>query len=179
MQRGRFHVDDLSSAHVYLRLPVGRSIDDISADTLEDCAQLVKANSIQGNKAASVDVVYTPWANLRKTASMEVGQACWPINATFCHPITSLPLRQRNLHPVCIMSSSEGELWGAAQVGFRDQKQVQKISAVKRVNDVVNRLNRSKREAFPDLAAERDMYEKEVRSEASVDKVAALGARSA
>ena len=75
-QRGRFHVDDLSSAHVYLRLPVGRSIDDIPADTLEDCAQLVKANSIQGSKAASVDVVYTHWANLRKTASMEVGQAC-------------------------------------------------------------------------------------------------------
>ena len=83
VQRGRFHVDDLSSAHVYLRLPVGRSIDDIPADTLEDCAQLVKANSIQGSKAASVDVVYTPWANLRKTASMEVGQACWPATTTF------------------------------------------------------------------------------------------------
>eukprot|EP00775_Hariotina_reticulata_P000091 gene91-250_t len=42
-----FHVDDMSSAHVYLRLPVCASLDDIPADTLEDCAQLVKHNSIQ------------------------------------------------------------------------------------------------------------------------------------
>lgn len=60
---------------MYLRLPMGRTIDDIPADTLEDCAQLVKANSISGNKATCVDIVYTPWANLKKTASMEVGQA--------------------------------------------------------------------------------------------------------
>lgn len=80
--------------------------------------------------------------------------------------------------PVCVDSSSADELWAAAQVGFRDQKQVRKIIAVKRVNDVVNRLNRSKREAFPDLAAERDMFEKEVRSGACVDEVAALGGRS-
>ncbi len=44
----RFHVDNLSSAHVYLRLPEGAAVDDIPADTLEDCAQLVKQNSIQG-----------------------------------------------------------------------------------------------------------------------------------
>lgn len=44
----RFHVDDLSSAHVYLRLPEGKTIDDIPEDTLEDCCQLVKQNSIQG-----------------------------------------------------------------------------------------------------------------------------------
>jgi NFACT protein RNA binding domain len=44
------------------------------ADTLEDCAQLVKANSIQGHKINNVDVVYTPWSNLKKTPSMEVGQ---------------------------------------------------------------------------------------------------------
>ena len=70
----RFHVDDLSSAHVYLRLPKGHSMKDIPAETLEDCAQLVKANSIQGNKVDNLSVVYTPVSNLRKTASMEVGQ---------------------------------------------------------------------------------------------------------
>lgn len=46
--QARFHVDNLSSAHVYLRLPRGKTMDDIEPDTLEDCAQLVKANSIQG-----------------------------------------------------------------------------------------------------------------------------------
>ena len=44
----RFHVDKMSSAHVYLRLHKGQTIDDISEGVLEDCAQLVKANSIQG-----------------------------------------------------------------------------------------------------------------------------------
>lgn len=44
----RFHVDDLSSAHVYLRLPPGVTMDKIPAAVLEDCSQLVKANSIQG-----------------------------------------------------------------------------------------------------------------------------------
>lgn len=47
----RFHVDDMSSAHVYLRLPPGATFDEIPADTLDDCAQLVKANSIQGEES--------------------------------------------------------------------------------------------------------------------------------
>lgn len=44
----RFHVDKMSSAHVYLRLPKGQTMDDIPEGVLEDCVQLVKANSIQG-----------------------------------------------------------------------------------------------------------------------------------
>lgn len=44
----RFHVDKLSSAHVYLRLHKGQTVEMISPELLEDCAQLVKANSIQG-----------------------------------------------------------------------------------------------------------------------------------
>lgn len=43
-------MDKMSSAHVYLRLHKGQTIDDISEGVLEDCAQLVKANSIQGEK---------------------------------------------------------------------------------------------------------------------------------
>lgn len=41
---------------------------------IEEAAQLVKANSIQGNKMNDIDVVYTMWANLKKTDGMEVGQ---------------------------------------------------------------------------------------------------------
>lgn len=44
----RFHVDKLSSAHVYVRLPEGQTWDDITEELLEDCCQLVKANSIEG-----------------------------------------------------------------------------------------------------------------------------------
>ena len=93
----RFHVDKLSSAHVYLRLNRGGTMDTITDEMLEDCAQLVKANSIQGhlfaphllchllvccahiptpagNKLNNIEVVYTPWANLKKTGAMDVGQ---------------------------------------------------------------------------------------------------------
>eukprot|EP00252_Welwitschia_mirabilis_P024880 TRINITY_DN756_c0_g1_i1.p1 TRINITY_DN756_c0_g1~~TRINITY_DN756_c0_g1_i1.p1 ORF type:complete len:216 (-),score=49.15 TRINITY_DN756_c0_g1_i1:139-786(-) len=110
-----FHVDKLSSAHVYLRMHKGETIDDISPQLLEDCSQLVKANSIQGNKMNNIDVVYTPWSNLRKTASMDVGQ-----------------------------------------VGFHNPKRVRTIKVEKRINEIVNRLNKTKIERKPDLKAERE-----------------------
>ena len=69
-----FHVDKVSSAHVYLRLNPGQTLDDVDMSVIEDAAQLVKANSIQGNKMNDIDVVYTLWENLHKTESMEVGQ---------------------------------------------------------------------------------------------------------
>jgi len=110
-----FHVDKVSSAHVYLRLKTGQTIDDIPSTVLEDAAQLVKANSIQGNKMNDIDVVYTMWNNLKKTPAMEVGQ-----------------------------------------VGFHKEKEVRKMKVAKRVNDIVNRLNKTKKEEFPDLRAERE-----------------------
>mmetsp|Transcript_4349 Transcript_4349/g.10855 ORF Transcript_4349/g.10855 Transcript_4349/m.10855 type:complete len:214 (+) Transcript_4349:186-827(+) len=119
-----FHVDDLSSAHVYLRLPKGGKMDDIDEDTLEECAQLVKANSIQGNKQNDVNVVYTPWSNLKKKPSMEVGQ-----------------------------------------VGYHDHKLVRKTHVEKRKNDIVNKLNKSKREEYPDLKAQRAAFDAAIKAE--------------
>lgn len=69
-----FHVDDLSSAHVYLRLQPGENMDDIPEDILLECASLVKANSIVGCKKTTVYVVYTRWKNLKKTNDMVDGQ---------------------------------------------------------------------------------------------------------
>lgn len=69
-----FHVDDLSSAHVYLRLKPGMTMDDIPDDALLDCCALDKANSIAGCKKSSVYVIYTRWKNLRKTPDMVEGQ---------------------------------------------------------------------------------------------------------
>lgn len=43
-----FHVDKVSSAHVYLRLGPGQSLEDVPVAVIEDAAQLVKANSITG-----------------------------------------------------------------------------------------------------------------------------------
>ena len=126
-----FHVDNLSSAHVYLRLPLGVSLDAIDPEPLEDAAQLVKANSIQGCKLNNVDVVYTPAANLHKSASMEVGQ-----------------------------------------VGFKNEKQVKKTTVAKKSNDIINRLNKTKKETQPDLEGEREAWEREQRGRAKAEAVA-------
>lgn len=50
----------------------GQTIDDIPNLVLDDACQLVKANSILGNKMNDIDIVYTMWSNLKKTAGMEV-----------------------------------------------------------------------------------------------------------
>ncbi|KAG0136554.1 hypothetical protein HOY82DRAFT_479003 [Tuber indicum] len=120
----KFHADNLSSAHIYLRLPEGSDWENIPQDLLTDCAQLTKANSIEGNKKDNVNVVYTPWSNLKKDGSMAVGQ-----------------------------------------VGFKDQRKVKKILVETRTNAIVNRLNKTKEERFPDLAEEKEEREREIRNQ--------------
>jgi len=46
-----FHADKLSSAHIYLRMNEGEVWDSIPEDLLTDCAQLTKANSIEGRNS--------------------------------------------------------------------------------------------------------------------------------
>lgn len=41
-----WHVDNLSSAHVYLRQKPGEKLDDISPTLLQECAALVKVRPI-------------------------------------------------------------------------------------------------------------------------------------
>ncbi len=43
-----FHADKLSSAHIYLRMKEGETWENINEEVLIDCAQLTKANSIEG-----------------------------------------------------------------------------------------------------------------------------------
>ncbi|KAJ1729398.1 hypothetical protein LPJ61_003540 [Coemansia biformis] len=69
-----FHVDKLSSAHVYLRLAAGQSWESIPQPLLDDLAQLCKANSIEGNKKPNIAIIYTPWSNLLKRGDMVTGQ---------------------------------------------------------------------------------------------------------
>ncbi|KAI1610326.1 hypothetical protein EDD36DRAFT_443861 [Exophiala viscosa] len=118
----QFHVDNLSSAHLYLRLKAGESWKSIDRALLEDCAQLTKANSIEGNKKDDVTIIYTPWSNLKKDGSMATGQ-----------------------------------------VSFHDQKMVKKILVPARQNIIVNRLNKTRVEKFPDLLAEREAEQRERR----------------
>jgi hypothetical protein len=75
-----------------------------------------------GNKKDNITVIYTPWRNLHKQASMATGQ-----------------------------------------IGFHKQKQVKKVLVEKRVNEIINRLSKTKIEKFPDLALEKADFEKEER----------------
>lgn len=68
-----------------------------------------------GNKMNNIDIVYTMWDNLKKTAGMDVGQ-----------------------------------------VSFHKGKDVRKMRVEKRLNEIVNRLNRTKIESRPDFRAERE-----------------------
>ncbi|ORY02816.1 coiled-coil domain-containing 25 [Basidiobolus meristosporus CBS 931.73] len=117
-----FHVDKLSSAHVYLRLNPGDSWENIPEDLLNDLGQLVKANSIEGNKKNDLTIIYTPWSNLKKTGDMATGQ-----------------------------------------VSFHNQRLVKRVYIEKRVNEIVNRLEKTKQEKYPDLQGEREDYEREKR----------------
>ncbi len=85
-----FHVEGLSSAHVYFRLDCFSSsvktvnphvrnllgkipIDDLPIESVEDMCQIVKHNSIKGCKMASCKIVYTPHSNLKKEENMDSG----------------------------------------------------------------------------------------------------------
>ncbi|KAI9888488.1 MAG: hypothetical protein M1814_006879 [Vezdaea aestivalis] len=114
---GAFHVDKLSSAHIYLRLAEEQSWESIPPDLLTDCVQLTKANSIEGNKKDNQTIIYTPWENLKKDGSMAVGQ-----------------------------------------VGFKDQKKVRRVLVAQRENPIINRLNKTKKEEYPDLQIEREAH---------------------
>ncbi|KAG6379464.1 cytoplasmic protein [Boletus reticuloceps] len=80
-----FHVDKLSSAHVYLRMPEGMTWETIPQALLTDCAQLVKANSIEGNKKDNLTIIYTPADNLKKQGDMAVGQVSFHSDKRVVH----------------------------------------------------------------------------------------------
>ncbi|XP_051581109.1 coiled-coil domain-containing protein 25-like isoform X2 [Myxocyprinus asiaticus] len=105
-------------------MPKGTMVEDIPKEVLIDCAQLVKNNSIQGCKMNNINIVYTPWSNLKKTADMDVGQ-----------------------------------------IGFHRQKEVKIVAVEKKINEIVNRLEKTKEERYPDLAAEKESRDREERNE--------------
>ncbi|CAD0040877.1 unnamed protein product [Aureobasidium pullulans] len=112
------------------------SWEDIPKPLLEDCAQLTKANSIEGNKKDNITIIYTPWSNLKKDGSMATGQ-----------------------------------------VGFKDQKKVKRVYVAKRENPIVNRLNKTKVEKFPDFRQEKEDRARDLRKKDRTAKEEARIAR--
>lgn len=77
-----FHVDNYSSAHVYLMLskeslgsPHNLSFENLvlHPDILSQLAQFTKANSIKANKIPNITVIYTPVLNLHTDGLMDTG----------------------------------------------------------------------------------------------------------
>ncbi|KAK1249675.1 hypothetical protein MKX08_009678 [Trichoderma sp. CBMAI-0020] len=140
-----FHVDKLSSAHIYLRMQPGQAWDDLPQELVMDLAQLTKANSIEGNKKDNITVIYTPWANLKKDGSMDVGQVSF-------HDQRKASIRPTNHCHYLFISSNHEPL------------QVKRILVPNRENPIVNRLNKTKVEKKPDLKAEKDDMLKQLRA---------------
>ena len=71
--------------------------------------------SIPGNKKDNITIIYTPWSNLHKNASMSTGQ-----------------------------------------VSFHNPRLTRKILVPTRLNPIINRLNKTRSEKYPDLQQERE-----------------------
>ncbi|CCE93700.1 Jlp2p TDEL_0G03330 [Torulaspora delbrueckii] len=70
-----FHADKYSSGHVYLKLQHDeKSLEEVPPEVINDCLQLCKSMSIQGNKMNQCTIIHTPWTNLRKNKFMKPGE---------------------------------------------------------------------------------------------------------
>ena len=140
-----FHVDDLSSAHVYLRLKSGMTLDDIPPDCLVDCCSLVKSNSILGCKRSSVYVVYTRWQNLKKTSDMTDGQVGYhrPHNVRRTRVdknpgiVRQLEKTRRELYPDLAKEQTDrlDEIRNEAKAKRRTEEKARKLLELERARD--------------------------------------------
>lgn len=90
----KFHADNLSSAHIYLRLTPEQQWDALPKELVEECAQLTKANSIEGSFSFSFRFVSFRFS---------------PSTHTHTHSSPSPPLPRASLP---IFHSSRIIIWG-------------------------------------------------------------------
>ena len=48
------------------------------------------------------------------------------------------------------------------QVSFHSAKLVKKVKVPTKISEIVNRLNRTRKELYPDLSTEKEAYDREV-----------------
>lgn len=75
------------------RLEPPMTWESIPEALLQDLAQLVKANSIEGNKKNNVVIIYTPWSNIKVSYTKEPNRRCLPGNKSALH-------RKREIWPL-------------------------------------------------------------------------------
>merc|ERR1712076_109144 len=160
-----FHVDGLSSAHVYLRPPEPQvpgtttlDIDEIPDNILQECCQLVKQNSISGCKEKHVDIVYTPWYNLQKKPDFEAGQVAFH-KKQLCRYVRKLgkdtPVMKRiektRVWKEVLLAEEQQQRLKREQVRERKFKQQQKETDKKMMEE---RKKQKELESYSDLMTE-------------------------
>ena len=141
----------LSSAHVYLRMPEGMVWTSIPEALLEDCAQLVKANSIEGMCPCLVFLfLYVLQDRKQKEQPDHHLYTSWQCQST-C---------------VCVtMRACSWKKTGDMAVGavcFHNDRQVKRFYVKERKNEIVNRLNKTKEDRLVDYEAERQERERAI-----------------
>jgi hypothetical protein len=142
----------------------------------------VNANRVWiGNKKDNVTVIYTPWSNLKKDGSMAVGQVGFHNQKMVC----SFHMFCLCLYHIFLSLSHVSSLSVLVQPSFylslppscpsplftprphahhlTSHPQVKRLHVAQRLNPIVNRLNKTKVEKFPDLRQEKEDRLRELR----------------
>lgn len=137
-----FHADKLSSAHVYLRLPESLEED-------EENGLFVNAMAWD----AIPDDLLEDIAQLTKANSIE-GNKKNNINIIYT-PASNL--------------KKDGSM-EVGQVSFKSNKLVKKVYVETRKNEIVNRLNKTRMEEYPDFSVLLSKRDKELRRRERIQK---------
>jgi len=96
----------------------------------------------------------------RAIASLHACMCCIDV----CHSLLICGIFRSNFGTLPVRPAFQCHALHALQVGFHSNKLVKKVRVEKRINDIVNRLNKTKQELYPDLAAERENYDRGIRA---------------
>lgn len=116
----------------------------------------------------NINVVYTPWANLKKTGDMDVGQIGFHRQKEVSRPALSLFEKFTVMDYPAASSPARPVLRCFTLLTLRLNAldaQVKIVAVEKKINEIVNRLEKTKEERCPDLAAEKESRDREERNE--------------
>lgn len=124
--------------------------------------QLVKHNSIQGDKAQTVTIVYTPWTNLNKTNGMDVGQVGFHDNAL---ALKKTITKNANIYKVLEKTRVQKVVDLAGQRDARDKAERLQEKKVKEAARAADKEQRQAKQRQDDLLHYKDvMVESKMKS---------------
>ena len=119
---------------MYLRLKAGQTLDDIPKQVLIECCQLTKQNSIKVRRSAGDCFLFLHFFAIANS---------YAFKASKLDDITIIYTMHSNLKKTNHMVAGE--------VGFHDEKAVRKHKVPSKNGPLLRKLEKTKREEFPDL----------------------------